>query len=196
MSQAFNLQLAKSVISVISPREEFANKYVEYFIEMNHVSKITTLNNYFFQLILFLHEGGEKFDTTLSTHKIKENCFFIDKVFENTVQFYGHGDESQMYIKYICEYCPEEIKKEIIFGNSNPQTFYGCDFQCPLTFELISEKLKKLGFTKAELIEQQNEIAKLKDENSEEYEKKLNEYKKNVTRVRNICTFRQAVKNI
>ncbi len=178
-----------------SGREIFIDKYVEYICSMSHVSKITKLDNYFYQLILFIHEGSEKYNTPKVTHKIKNNCLFVNKIFDDKFTFKDHGVECSMYMKYIMEYCPDEVTLDIMQGHTQPQTFYGCDFECGSTFLLIADKLKSLGYTKESLLQQQQELEHSKIYDTKEvYETKQKKYKQRLITTKNICLFIAGVK--
>lgn len=179
----------------LSSRQDFINKYVYYLLKMEHVSEMTSFDNVFFQLILFLHKGSENLNDTVNSHKMKDNCFYSSKIFQTSVIFQDHGLESVMFTKYIEEFNPTTSDDE----------FYSCDFKCAVTFEMISNKLKlyaqENGLTKESLAMQQNELIKLKkscedSENfSKEYKIELGKFKKNLTVTKNICLFRKLVKN-
>ena len=184
-------------------RETFVNSYIQYLLKMKHISTITRLDGLFFQLILFLHPNTDDLNTTSFPHKIRDNCFYVNKIFQNSVTFQNHGQESQMYTKYITEFCKKEITQENIFGTQ--RTFYGCDFDCTTTFNLISEKIKNHGFNKEQLLEQQKDLKQLRrriekesdDEHIEfletQYNKQMDMFKQNVITVKNICIFRKAL---
>lgn len=176
-------------------RETFANKYIEYLLNMTHLSKITKFDCYFFQLILFIHEGSNEMG---QTYKIKNNCFFVDKLFDKAVTFRNHGAEYQMYTRYIAEYCPDEITVDTsITGQlksaTQSQNFYGCNFKCQTTFKLIAQKLKTQGYTKVKILQLQNELKMLEKENIEACELKQQELKKCIVTTKNICMF---IKNV
>lgn len=183
----------------ISLKDEFVDKYVQYILKMETLSDITTFDNVFYQLVLFVHDNTQQFNSSHHTHKLKENCLYVNKIFQPDIKFYDHGHETLTYIKYIQEFCPTEISQETIQGNSNIQTLYGCDFRCTHTFNLISDKLKTCGFSKEKLTQQQNELTKLKNDlindpsKQGEYDEKLIKFKKDLITVKNICLFRKLV---
>lgn len=173
-----------------STREIFIDKYVEFVCSMTHVSKIVKFDNYFYQLILFLHDGTEKYNTTTVKHKLKNNCFFVDKIFDPSIQLMSHGAEYGMYKKYIMEYCPDEIQLDWTQENTQPSHYYGCDFQCPTTFTQISNKLKSIGYTKDFILQKQSELEYSKiNDSKEDYESKLKQFKQHLITTKNISTF-------
>lgn len=187
-------------------KDAFVNKYIEYIEKMETISDIKSFDNLFYQLILFVHPNTEQFNNGTHNFKIKDNCLYIDKIFQPDVTFYDHSHESLVYIRYIQEFCPLEITSELVNGSPYSQTMFGCNFRCFDTFNLISEKLKNCGYSKERLIEQQTELTKLKSElkndimtpfkfssKSNEYDEKLNKFKKDITIVKNICLFRKLV---
>ena len=179
----------------LSSRQDFVNKYVHYLSKMEHVSEMTSFDNVFFQLILFLHKGSENLNDMGNSHKMKDNCFYSSNIFQTSVIFQDHGLESVMFTKYIAEFNPTISDDE----------FYSCDFKCSITFEMISSELKLYAqendLTEKSLAMQQNELIKLKksceySENfGKEYEIKLAKFKKNLIVTKNICLFRKLVKN-
>lgn len=180
----------------MSYRELFVEKYVEYICSMTHVSKITQFNNYFYQLILFIHEGAEKHNKPSVTHKIKNNCLFVDKIFDDKFSFKEHGVEYNMCVKYITEYCNNEIQMDMMQGHTQQQTFYGCDFECPTTFKLISDKLKFLmcSQTKESLIKQQKELEQSKMNDSPDiFDAKQKIFKQRLITTKNIMIFIDAI---
>jgi hypothetical protein len=177
-------------------REIFVDKYVEYFLKMTHVSKISQMDCYFFQLILFIHEGSEKHNLDKIDHKIKSNCLFVNKIFDDTFLFRDHGAEYQMYTRYISEYCPDEIQLDTAVGHAQSQIFYGCNFKCPTTFELIAQKLKTCGYSKEQILQQQKDLKYVEQTGSiEEYNLKQKQFKQCIITTKNICTFIGAIKN-
>ncbi len=187
-----------SFFSEKSHRELFIEKYVNYILCMEHESCIAKMDNYFYQLILFLHPNSEKYNDPKISHKIKENCLFINKTFDDKFLFNNdnnNGNESAMFLNYVANYCPLEITEESTINNPQVQKFYGCDFTCPTTFECIVRKLKTLGYSKEKLVNLQNEAKQLRrDGHENEYNNKMTELKRNMLIVKNICLFISANK--
>lgn len=192
-------------------RLSFANAYVQYLLKMDYVSSISQMDNMFFQLILFVNKDGEKFNDLMIQHRISDNSFYANKIFQSGIVFHDHGNESRMYMKYISDFCSDEVKIEQV-ANGPIQTFYGCDFKCDATFKLIADLLKNCGYSKEKLLEQQTELKTLKEtlltsNNSSdcndccndncgsklqlEYNKKIDKFKQDVITVKNICLFRK-----
>ncbi len=187
----------KSTITERSEREIFVDKYIDYLCSMPSVSKITCFNGYFYELILFVHENTEKHNVSTFNHKIKNNCLFVNKIFDNAFKFADHGDEYNMYAKYIMTYCPDEIQHDTMQGHTQQEVYYGCNFECPTTFKLIAEKLKGLGYTKQSLLQQQKELEISKHLDSQEiFESKQKKFKQTLITTKNICGFVLAVQAI
>lgn len=169
----------------MSIKEEFVDKYVNYLLKMNFISDIDKFDKLFYQLLLFLHKDTKKYNNHAFSHKLKDNCFYINKEFINDVTLQDNGRELEMFVKYIKKYCPSEMDED----------YFGCDFKCPLLFTMISEKLKHSGYSKQKLFDQQEELnlLKLDPEKLNEYECKLNKFKQDLITVKNICLFRSLV---
>lgn len=185
----------------MSTRELFADSYIEYLLSLDHVVQISKMDNYFFQLILFLHKDSDVHNNIQFAHKISLNCFYVNKNFQNNIVFSNNGKESTLFIKYIIDHCPTEISKE--FNSSNIlTTFYKCDFQCQLTFQIISEKLRlyaeKNNLTKNEITKKIKELKELKNENlisQNKFDNLNDEITNDLIKIKNICTFRKFIKN-
>lgn len=187
-------------------KDAFVNKYIEYIEKLETVSDIKSFDNLFYQLILFVHPNTEQFNDSLNVFKLRDNCLYVNKNFQPDIKFYDHGHESLVYIRYIQEFCPSEITSEIMNNSNYAETMFGCNFRCFDTFNLISEKLKKCGYSKDKLVRQQEEVIRLKYElnndpmtpanfasKSNEYDEKMNKLKKDIIIVKNICLFRKLV---
>lgn len=189
--------MMSSVVDEQFTKEQFVQNYVNFICEMTHLSKITKFFGSFYELILFLHDGGEIHHNCLLTHKIKNNCFFVNNVFDENIKFRNFGVEYQNYVKYIAKYCPSEIQSKITNNNTHVEISYKCNFKCPTTFLLIKNKLLSLGYTRELLQLKKEELSNLKQmKNVEEYEKKHIEFQQMLITIKNICTFVKAVNDM
>lgn len=181
-----------------SERDIFVDKYISYLCEVQHVSKIKQFKGYFYELLLYIHENATKHNMSTVSHKIKNNCLFVNKIFDNDFVFFDHCDEYNMYVRYITVYCPDEIQNDTMQGHTQQEKYYGCDFQCQTTFKLIVTKLKTLTeYSKESLLKQQDELEKLKSNiDLEEFNLKQKKFKQSLITAKNICGFINAVKVI
>lgn len=174
----------------LSVRDIFVDEYVNYILKMNHISKINKFNGHFYELILFIHKETISPDCHLQNYKLKNNCFFINNVFDETTHLQDHGLEYQMFTKYVTEFCPSEISINLDKPDDCKPYVYGCNFDCSSTFNLITKKLKKVAHSKEEIMLAHHNLELLKkSDNLEEYKIKEKEYKQLLITTKNICAF-------
>lgn len=148
--------------------EEIINFFIDELLEMKHVSTVSTLDNSFHQLQLFLDKDGYKYNSSDNEHYMM-NCAYFKKIMRESIYYccdvysndiflhkYMKESNAKWYAYLKCRFNPSSINL------SGGNTGYIASHKCPELFAQIVFKLLNSEYMADQYIKMTEELEELK----------------------------------
>ena len=149
--------------------EEIANLFIKQLLEMNHIATITKLDNYYYQLLLFLDKDGYLYNDQENEHFMRNDRIALKKMLPEISSYgcavYVDGvsvsvHRNQCNTKWYL-YLKKKFPVNQHYSNDNKIDGYSSDHKCPELFELIVRKLEELEYSEESYIRMSDELKEL-----------------------------------